>query len=571
LDKCFTGAKMGLSPSHPDPPETPRPWWREWEPWLLAAMVLAIYLTRIAEPGIRGEESRRAQIGIEMLRTGDWIVPRQQGRVFHSRPPLQNWIIVGVGALRGKVDVWAIRLPSVLSLAAIAVLVYGYARTFLSRTGAFAAGAAIDTVAEVLEQGRLGESEALVILLLGGGLLVWIWAYSRRGSTLAGWCGAYALIALATLAKGLQPPVYFAATVGLYLIWTRRWRDLFDWRHFVGFGVFLLIWGAWQVPFFLQLGWLDTKRMYFNDVALRFSDASWTAILKHWATYPLRVFVCLLPWSVMLFAFGNADFRREIADARPHVLYLVIAVLVGLASMLAAPGASTRYYMALYPCYAVLIGLAVDESWTRLWDRFLMGLSIVMPAAAAAVAFVSFTRFETLSWAQPKGFAAAYLAATLLLAAVTFLVSRGTLSAKLGILAVCAFMGLTYSGAIVNALNCVTVDTPGAVAEVLRRIPPDRPLVSFGAVDHRFTYYFGRPVEQLDWPPTDPRRLDAIEYFCFKRGVFQPEVLPFPWETLAEICCDRTLKPIPQEVTVVARRLKKPAADAQPDANPTPY
>ena len=176
------------------------PWWREWELWLLAAVVLGIYFTRLDQPSLRGEEPRRAQIGIEMLRSGDWIVPRQQGQIFFSRPPLQNWIIIGIGILRGQVDVVAIRLPSVLSILAITLLVYGYARTILSQIGAFAAGAAICTMGEVLEQGRTGETEGLYILLLGGAILVWHWGYCRRCPSLATWCLSYFFIALATLA-----------------------------------------------------------------------------------------------------------------------------------------------------------------------------------------------------------------------------------------------------------------------------------------------------------------------------------------------------------------------------------
>ena len=176
------------------------PWWREGELWLLDEVVLGIYFTRLDQPSLRGEEPRRAQIGIEMLRSGDWIVPRQQGQIFFSRPPLQNWIIIGIGILRGQVDVVAIRLPSVLSILAITLLVYGYARTILSQIGAFAAGAAICTMGEVLEQGRTGETEGLSILLLGRAILVWHWGYCRRCPSLATWCLSYFFIALATLA-----------------------------------------------------------------------------------------------------------------------------------------------------------------------------------------------------------------------------------------------------------------------------------------------------------------------------------------------------------------------------------
>ena len=51
-----------------------------------------------------------------MLASGDFIVPRQQGLPFLSRPPVQNWAIALVSLVRGKTDPVAIRLPSVLAV-----------------------------------------------------------------------------------------------------------------------------------------------------------------------------------------------------------------------------------------------------------------------------------------------------------------------------------------------------------------------------------------------------------------------------------------------------------------------
>ena len=137
-----------------------RAWVLELEFGLLLAVLLTIYCSRMAHPTIRGEESRRAQVAVEMIDSGDWIVPRLQGLLFLSRPPLQNWAIALLGIVRGGVDVVAVRLPSVLSTMLIACLIYGYARSFLSPTAALLAAAGYATMGQVLELGRLGETEA---------------------------------------------------------------------------------------------------------------------------------------------------------------------------------------------------------------------------------------------------------------------------------------------------------------------------------------------------------------------------------------------------------------------------
>jgi hypothetical protein len=79
----------------------PGPWWREADvAWLLLLVVVGYFL-RAGELPIRGEEPTRAQIAREMVEGRDWLVPRQQGDLFLSRPPPQNWPAPSAGgALR---------------------------------------------------------------------------------------------------------------------------------------------------------------------------------------------------------------------------------------------------------------------------------------------------------------------------------------------------------------------------------------------------------------------------------------------------------------------------------------
>ena len=57
-----------------------RPWRSAVEVLLLVLLVVGIYFSRMTTLTLRGEETRRADVAAEILQTGDWIVPRQQGR-----------------------------------------------------------------------------------------------------------------------------------------------------------------------------------------------------------------------------------------------------------------------------------------------------------------------------------------------------------------------------------------------------------------------------------------------------------------------------------------------------------
>jgi len=81
---------------------------------VLIVLVAALYLLPLGVLPLCGEETRWAQGAREMLQTGDWIVTRQQGAIHADRPPLGCWAMAAVGAVWGRIDVVAVRLPSVL-------------------------------------------------------------------------------------------------------------------------------------------------------------------------------------------------------------------------------------------------------------------------------------------------------------------------------------------------------------------------------------------------------------------------------------------------------------------------
>src|SRR5687768_2065327 len=68
----------------------------------LSAFVFLTYFIQSDALPTRGEETRWATVASEMAATGDWIVPRQQGEPFFSRPPLGSWLIAVSAMIRGE-------------------------------------------------------------------------------------------------------------------------------------------------------------------------------------------------------------------------------------------------------------------------------------------------------------------------------------------------------------------------------------------------------------------------------------------------------------------------------------
>jgi 4-amino-4-deoxy-L-arabinose transferase-like glycosyltransferase len=552
-------------------PARPASRWREWEFWVLALVTLVLYGARLTALPIRGEETRRAQVACEMVRTGDWIVPRQQGQPLLSRPPLGSYPIALAAIAFGDCSLLAVRLPTLLATWLTTLLIYGYGRLFLSRLGALAAGLAYITMGQVLVLGRLAETEATFTLFLSGALLAWHWGYCRQGDGRWGrrlwpWSASYGLAALATLTKGPQAPVYFAAPVCLFLAWRRDWRTLLSRWHLAGLALFAALIGVWQIPFWMQMGWPAVKTLWLGDVAMRFEDTRWQTIGLHLLSYPLEVAVCTLPWSPLLIAYLTKGFRRSLGEAKSCVVFLGISIGLAFVTCWIVPGAKGRYFMPLYPCLALLIGLSIErvaEPAAALWQRrgwkvFLLSKVVLALSAGLAVAATTWIeRFHWVELKQPGWFAAVYAAGALIAASVLLTThsSFRPSHVRAALLSITALIGLSYVGVAINGAVGTAEDPAPEVAELKRKLPADARLVSFGLVETLFTYLYRQPIEERPWPKSASELGPGHDYFCFTWDRPQPPPLPFGWKIEGVIPCDRVHHDPPLKKVIVGRRI----------------
>ena len=522
-------------------------WWLEIELALVVIVAVAGYFSRMTDLSVRGEESRRGLIAQEMLRTGDWIVPRCQGIPLFSRPPLQNWLIAGMALVRGEVDAFRLRFPSDCAIVLTVILVYGYARTFLTRLGALAAASAYISTAQVLELGRMGETDALFALCMSGSLLVWHACKLRGSSPYTTWCLGYLLAALAMLTKGPQAPVYFIGGTAIYLIVSRQWRFAVSKAHLAGIAVYCLVFGAWEIPFALRLGAEGAGQMYVNDVGHRFIDATWILFSRHMLEFPFELVGCLLPWSGLLIVWCNQRFRSTLGQARLHAVFLVLCLLVALPTVWLPPGSKPRYLFCLYPCVALLVGIIADrilrtrnrEAWRIVWPVFSKCCALGMVGFALYVLIISVGQVDVFL-RQSWWVAGLYALSAGVVAALVWRfadIHSGRVH-RAALLTIAGFINLSDVTIVINAFQGSSVDTKGAVAALKEQLPAGTKLVSFGQTHHLFVYHLAEPVAVVDLPRT-PGDAAGYEYFCLNSMQAWKEKLPFEWEKIAEINCDK--------------------------------
>ncbi|MEX2113060.1 MAG: glycosyltransferase family 39 protein [Pirellulales bacterium] len=556
-------------------PRAPRPW-RELEFWLVVLLALGIYGTRLTDLTIRGEEPRWACVAQQMIASGDYIVPRLQGTPFPDRPPLNSWAMIAASRLTGELNLAAIRLPTVLATVLTVALIYLYGRNYLSRGGALAAAAAYATMGQVLQLGRVAESDALLTLFLTAALLGWHAAYDRRHDPRLAWLVGYPLAALAALCKGPQGPIYFVAITATCLALARDWRFLFSRWHLAGLTAFVAIVALWQVPFALALEPAAAWRVWTEEgnLGTRFQVASWSRALAHWGEFPLEVFGVLLPWSFLLPVAATRWFWQSAGTARPMAVFVVTAFAVAFPTCWLPVESRPRYLMALFPCVALLVGLIVQRSseaeqigwWRRSWDNYVAtGIALVLAAPLVVGGLYCFggARLRDLAQSNSPLLLACYATAALAAAGLAHWSRSRPLERRqsLGMLSLAGFMGLSYTGIVVNVQMHTSNDPSAQVAAIRDALPPGEQLQSFGRVHHLFAYYYQQPIPLNELVENvAPADTDA-QYFCFSVDPgFETPAVPFAWQPVAEISCERAESDNPRAKVIVGRRVAEVAS-----------
>ncbi len=193
-----------------------------------------------------------------------------------------------------------------------------------------------------------------------------------------------------------------------------------------------------------------------------------------------------------------------------------------------------------------------------LWGRFLWTMAAA--ALVLAVVVVLAGRVKTplpveLSQSLPQAalFTMAMAIAIAFIARAAW--NTGRNPSLGGILAVAGVLGLTFNGPLLTMMARQSEDTRAAVVRVKAQLPPGTKLASFGPVHHLFAYYYEDPIELR--PLSIPGIMIGADqpYFVVGRcdDPYRPLPLPYPWETLSVVSCERNRVEKPLHVVVVGR------------------
>jgi 4-amino-4-deoxy-L-arabinose transferase-like glycosyltransferase len=344
-------------------------------------------------------EARRAIPIGTMYATGDWLLPRLNGELYLTKPPLLYWLGTASAHLFGGPNEWAVRLPAALAATAIVVAAYRYARR------QFGAWPALFTAQLLLANtsftmfARRTEIEMLLTALCFSALLSALRFTRDNGERKWLWL-SYFLLGAAVLAKGPLALLFVTLPLlidALYHRQPRQWQAL---RDPIGWGIFVVVGASWYAAVTWQMGFDIWQATIQKDILNKVHGTTGEPVFS----YFLWLLTDFFPASVLLIAAPLATWRcwKNQHDS----MALLLAVLTPLLIFTAFSDKHAKYLLPVYPLIAILLGKRLGELYETAGPairRSLLVAGILLPVGYAAFYAVAESRvFEYRYSAFPK-------------------------------------------------------------------------------------------------------------------------------------------------------------------------
>lgn len=337
-------------------------------------------------------EPREAIVAMSILDSGDWILPVSYGGDIPYKPPFLAWLIAVFASIfnGGVVNEYVSRLPS--ALAAVAMVMGGYAWAKRERGARFAVFFSIVTVCsfEVFRAALACRVDMLVTSCMVGAIYImyYIREHSPRFKGLW-YLASILLLACATMTKGPVGALLPCLIIGVYrlLLRDRFFPTLFK---MLGLAVaaFLLpalwYWAAYQ-----RGGAEFYDLMMEENIGRLTGTMSYESHVNPWWYNFMTLAAGLLPWTVLLLV-SVSGVKRLIGRPVTNAALLCVTVVVLVVGFYTIPASKRSVYLLpAYPfiCYgiALILDLRHRSGAVRFFAWLTATLAVVAPLAIVAL------------------------------------------------------------------------------------------------------------------------------------------------------------------------------------------
>jgi len=377
------------------------------------------------------DEPRDAEVGRELLVSGDFVVPTLAGKPFLEKPPLYWWAMAGMYHLFGVSDGVA-RSTSALAGVMTLLLVFDVARRIANPFAGLMATIVTATLSGFYHHFHRVVVDpwlALFVMLGYWGFVVAVFSKKDLDDGKAIKPSAWGIFViylaggLAFLVKGPVGPGLVAVPLFVAALITRRWNFFRSWVHIPGIVIFLALCLWWPLMLYFRGG----KELLFDgfirpNVFGRISPAFGQyheGGHRHPFWYYLQFPSEIIPWVIALPAVGHWLWRKCWPSEwnGPALFFLASIFPIGVILLSLPVTKRMLYLLPLFAPLGAVIGAWVAATAKREYSQkidhathvimlMILALSVLATLVAMPVAYFGgasfFARFHAVLQAKPS-------------------------------------------------------------------------------------------------------------------------------------------------------------------------
>ena len=307
----------------------------------------------------RGEESLRVIVAYEMVASNNYIQPTFLGDLYFNKPPLFNWMIAGVSFFIPWSE-YTGRIVSVffVFLTVLLIIHFSY-RLFSNKVLSLLAGLVYLVSLDVLFwYGYLAEIDVtLTFFLFLSFYLLYVGFFENKKLFII-FSGLFTGISF--LIKGFPAFVFFGLTYISFVIFSRRWKEIFNPAVYLATGLAVIVPLIWigNTPY----PDVYIKRLFVESISRTRGGTDILKFISHLIFYPVLNFKQFLPASAFLLA-GLLLYKKEsgIMSIPPSIKILFFSTIINYLPYLLAVESRGRYIIPLFPILSIITAYLITN------------------------------------------------------------------------------------------------------------------------------------------------------------------------------------------------------------------
>jgi 4-amino-4-deoxy-L-arabinose transferase-like glycosyltransferase len=471
----------------------------------IAVLILCVYLLAASRTTLWDrDEAWYGRPAVEMLESGDYIVPRFNGQMWTDKPILYYWLVAASIRMFGPTAL-ACRIWSAIGTAATCLLTFAIAKRLLNARAGLWAMLILASSLMILGTGTMALIEGILLPLMTATMLVFVHALISRPR----WWHALVMgctLGLGMLAKGplglLPLP---AMVVTLFLA---RKTELPIRRHalniLVALVIGIVIFLAWAIPVQIATNGEFLRVFIGREIVHRSlspMESHGGRFILYLPYYLASIIIGFFPWALYLPGALSTTFGKRLGGESLRSVLLGWIVPVPFLMTLAATKLP-HYILFVWPGLALATAAVItgieQQTWTQRDHRWLQwgGWLFAVPAFGAAAMLAVGPWFVAIPGLRPWGLAsAAVLSLMAVIVLRQFHANQLQATAKAMLIGMIVFQLPLFIG-VLPALEAVKV-TPEIAAAINSTTAKEVPVASYRFGEPSLNFYVGRPIEVL--------------------------------------------------------------------------